>query len=51
MELFTQNTGAAFSLILIKAQKQYNPLVLTLFTNVETSPVHGLIFARPEIKI
>lgn len=51
MELFTQNTGGAFSLILIKEQKPYNPLVLTPFTNVETSPVHGLIFSRPEIKI
>lgn len=30
MELFTQSTGAAFSL-LIKAQKPYNPGTLTVF--------------------
>ena len=50
MELLTQNTGAAFSL-LIKAQKPYNPEILIVFTNAETSPAYGLIFSRPEIKI
>lgn len=48
MKLFTQNTGAALSFILIK-DNSYNPLVLTPVTNVETTLVHSLIFSGQKL--
>lgn len=48
MKLFTQNTGAALSFILIK-DKLIQPFVLTPVINVETTLVHSLIFSGQKL--
>lgn len=48
MKLFTQNTGAAFSFILLKTNS-YNSLALTPVITEETTLVHSLIFSGQKL--